>query len=948
MGPREGWGARWGAAGSLWMMGVVALLAACDGRSVVGGPAASADAGDDRPPVTLDVLGDTGGRTDAGPDMDAADVLAPIDVQTVDAGPPPDVFSGCRTHADCNGNEFGFRACNMATNQCVECTADADSCVAGSYCDVATNRCARGCRDDESCRQGPGGGADGGVVDAGASATPRCNTTTRACVECTADAHCPEGSRCMGNVCVMGCTEGSRCPTGQTCCGGGCIDTQNNTAHCGACGMVCMVPNGEALCTAGACATGLCTGSFRDCDTQVGNGCETNTLTDLGHCGGCGRACGARPNTDVSCDGGVCRYQCRTGFADCNNDPDDGCEVELATSPVHCGACGTMCARANAASACSMGMCTLGACTEGFGNCDGDDANGCETDTRETIAHCGMCGAMCAVPANGTAACQGGRCRSACNPGFSDCDNNAQNGCETELATSTSHCGGCGNACVVPNATPTCRMGSCAIGMCNPGFADCNGDPADGCETNTGNSLSNCGACGTTCATPNATPVCSMGVCTVGACDPGFTDCDMMASNGCEINTRGDVNNCGACGTRCPTPPSGSASCIAGVCGIGACAPGTADCDGNPSNGCETNTTSSLGNCGVCGRVCATPANGSPVCIQGVCGLGACNTGFGDCDGNAANGCETNLNTNVSHCGGCGVRCAAPTGGSVSCSAGRCVQACPSGQQNCGGVCRPSGACTSAGNGGCQTAGTFVCSGTAAACSAAPRTSGTCATPSGGVCTAGGNCVCSSGLTNCSGVCLNLTNTTTNCGACGRVCTAPTGGSVVCSNGNCVVSCPSGTTNCSGVCRNLTSDNAACGACGRACTSTQACVSGVCVGQGSLRITLTWNRAGDMDLHVVPPCGTEISYRRTSACGGTLDRDDTSATGPENVFWSAAAPRGTYSVCATPYRISGTTSFVVSVVSQGVEIRRWTGSRSSSTGYRVCPGGGQLVGTFSL
>lgn len=103
-----------------------------------------------------------------------------------------------------------------------------------------------------------------------------------------------------------------------------------------------------------------------------------------------------------------------------------------------------------------------------------------------------------------------------------------------------------------------------------------------------------------------------------------------------------------------------------------------------------------------------------------------------------------------------------------------------------------------------------------------------------------------------------------------------------------------------------------------------------------------------MDLHVVPPCGTEISYRLTSACGGTLDRDDTSATGPENVFWSSAAPRGTYSVCATPYSISGTTNFVVTVVSQGAQIQRWTGSRSSSTSYRVCPSGGQLVGTFTL
>lgn len=126
------------------MFAAAALLAACDGRSVVGGPDNAADAGNqtDTPPsdVLADVALDVPG--DAGPGIDA-DVPAPLDVQTVDAGPPPDVFSGCRTNADCNGNEFGFRACNTMTNQCVECTADTDMCGTGSYCDNATNRCAR-------------------------------------------------------------------------------------------------------------------------------------------------------------------------------------------------------------------------------------------------------------------------------------------------------------------------------------------------------------------------------------------------------------------------------------------------------------------------------------------------------------------------------------------------------------------------------------------------------------------------------------------------------------------------------------------------------------------------------------------------------------------------------------------------------------------------------------
>lgn len=50
----------------------------------------------------------------------------------------------------------------------------------------------------------------------------------------------------------------------------------------------------------------------------------------------------------------------------------------------------------------------------------------------------------------------------------------------------------------------------------------------------------------------------------------------------------------------------------------------------------------------------------------------------------------------------------------------------------------------------------------------------------------------------------------------------------------------------------------------------------------ALRFTLTWSVNGDMDLRVLPPCGTEIFYGRTAACGGQLDRDDVSARGPES------------------------------------------------------------------
>lgn len=141
--------------------------------------------------------------------------------------------------------------------------------------------------------------------------------------------------------------------------------------------------------------------------------------------------------------------------------------------------------------------------------------------------------------------------------------------------------------------------------------------------------------------------------------------------------------------------------------------------------------------------------------------------------------------------------------------------------------------------------------------------------------------------------------------------------------------CPSG-------CVDVLTDRNNCGACGVVCPAGRACANGVCVGDGMLRITMVWSLAGDMDLHVVPPCGSEISYRATSQCGGQLDRDDTTGTGPENVFWAASPASGTYLVCATPYSIRGSTPFTVTVNQGATVLRRWTGTRTSSSSYVRC------------
>jgi hypothetical protein len=134
------------------------------------------------------------------------------------------------------------------------------------------------------------------------------------------------------------------------------------------------------------------------------------------------------------------------------------------------------------------------------------------------------------------------------------------------------------------------------------------------------------------------------------------------------------------------------------------------------------------------------------------------------------------------NCGTCGRTCTASPGFIPGCADGRCIQICPAGQQNCGGFCRATGACLSAGSGGCQQTGTLNCVGVNVQCSVGPRVAGECTSPAGGVCNAVGACVCAPGQANCSGACRLLSADRVNCGSCSRTCATDE----VCDTGVCV------------------------------------------------------------------------------------------------------------------------------------------------------------------
>ncbi|CAF1103970.1 unnamed protein product [Didymodactylos carnosus] len=69
---------------------------------------------------------------------------------------------------------------------------------------------------------------------------------------------------------------------------------------------------------------------------------------------------------------------------------------------------------------------------------------------------------------------------------------------------------------------------------------------------------------------------------------------------------------------------------------------------------------------------------------------------------------------------------------------------------------------------------------------------------------------------------------------------------------------------------------------------------------------MTWSRNGDGDIIVNTPEGHNIYYTEKGVLidGGTLDVDDRTGNGPENVYWQSTPPKGTYHVCFVTYSFS--------------------------------------------
>ena len=360
--------------------------------------------------------------------------------------------------------------------------------------------------------------------------------------------------------------------------------------------------------------------------------------TDPFNCGSCGHVCTTAHGTPACANGQCATGSCDANWGDCNSLPGDGCETDLRTTTAHCGSCGIACVNPNGSTQCLAGTC-VPSCAAGSRDCDGNPVNGCEADISGSIAHCGDCTTVCRND-HGSTACVLGQCSPSCGGGFASCDGNVVNGCETPTTTLTD-CGGCSQPCSRSNATATCATGACAIATCSGGYGNCNNQDADGCEQQL-NTLTHCGSCNTACARANATATCATGACAISSCNGGYGNCDNQDANGCEqqLNT---LTHCGGCNTPCARN-NATATCATGSCAISSCNGGYGNCDGQDANGCEQQLNT-LSHCSACNTPCSR-ANATATCATGSCAISSCNSGYQNCDGNDANGCELSRDAN--------------------------------------------------------------------------------------------------------------------------------------------------------------------------------------------------------------------------------------------------------------------------------------------------------------
>jgi hypothetical protein len=700
----------------------------------------------------------------------SSDVLT--DATTPDGAPVPADGNAVADASSSNAPD----ACSMCNGQCLDFTTDHGNC----------GKCGNACLTSEVCQGGECACAPGQLL-CGPSALPSSDAGVQATASCVDPMSDPGNCGRCGNACIAGsgCQGGACvCLGAETLCGSGanltCAVLSNDHDHCGACTTTCAA---GGSCQDGAC---VCPSGQQTCGSGAAAAC-VDLSSDRSNCGGCGTACAS----DETCVNSQC-VQCATimpiGTGIMCGTP--AMCVDKATDRNNCGTCGDRCLTSQI---CQNGSC---ACPSGEVLCGSGANQSCVTLSSDQN-NCGKCGAAC----GGGMVCKASTC--VCPTGFHSCGGT----CVPDTSTSTSSCGTSCAVCPIPSGggSATCAGTPPACGQ-NCGGARptlCNRGANASC-VNTTNDPSNCGGCGMGCNTTHAQASCLNSRCNV-TCTAGFANCDGNVANGCEIDTSNDKNNCGSCGHICP-----SGSCAGGVCtpcnsGQMACNGKCVSCPAAPTNGtlicsgancvasCNNaslpqlcgsgnaaacvNTQTDNSNCGGCNMPCSQ-STAPDKCDQTYSCQG------GSCQGSDPITCPPSPNApcQIAACQPGSGKCAstnAPNG--TTCDDGNpCTQKdqCTGGM--CGGTqitCTPSDVCHTA-----------ACDTTSGMCVNSPKDGAAC--DGDGMCS-GGTCQCPGSQVMCpSGAtvtCVDTTDDPNNCGMCGKVCTVPAeGGTPTCFVGVCI------------------------------------------------------------------------------------------------------------------------------------------------------------------
>lgn len=199
----------------------------------------------------------------------------------------------------------------------------------------------------------------------------------------------------------------------------------------------------------------------------------------------------------------------------------------------------------------------------------------------------------------------------------------------------SAHCGECNHACA---DNSYCEESTC---ICQATFFDCDGDMTNGCESTRPCNACDDGRppCGTSSLCCNENEICDAGRCKSDSTPETTLICDSPLINcyGTCINPLTDDKNCGICLNQC----KGNEICQDGTCQM--------NCDVQTlCQGVCVDTKTTFEHCGACDHSCQT----GQTCVDSTC---QCEEGKYDCDGIAANGCESTT------------ECSCPPGASQAC-----------------------------------------------------------------------------------------------------------------------------------------------------------------------------------------------------------------------------------------------------------------------------------------